>query len=676
MASMSDLAAVLESLPHGVVVLDPHGRATAWNAAALAILDRTPLSMGGARPPFLGPAAVVAENGAPAAEVRASALAALAASRTTQVARRVADGRERVVAMTFAPAGEAGTVACTLTELTESTASLRALEASRDRIAAQIDAAGTLIVTLDAEGRIDGANAAVRALLGADARDLAGADFVELAIPVRARPEARRALARLAAEPEAAGQQFEAPVRTREGEERGVWWHATPGPENGAVLCGQDVTERRSIEERMRFLAHHDRLTGLPSRGLLDEHLGLAVARARRLQTGVAVVWIDLRLEARGIAEHEHDVLVVQAAQRLRTATRAGDLLARPGRDEFILVLTDLDDASGAADAVAERAVRDSFGDPLADEDGNPVRIAPCAGISALPDHADNAVDLLAGAGMALARARASGGGTVVAESEPPDPRRPLSMAARLRQALDHDELVLHFQPIRAPHDGELAGAEALVRWDDPDRGLVGPPAFLPDAEETGLIREVDAWVLDALCRQAREWSEEGLVPRLSFNVSPREVARSDLAIEIVERVTAHGLQPEAFCVELPEAAVVNHPARATALAAGLQEAGFAVAVDGVGAALASLSRLRELRANALKLDASLLAGVPSDRRAGAIAAAVLALARSLGIAAVAKGVETEAQRGFLVIQAAPLAQGFLLGRPLPAEEMRRALAR
>ena len=674
MPLMSDLAAVLESLPHGVVVLDAHGRATAWNAAALAILERTPMTLAGARPPFTGPAAVFAESGAPLTDLRPAALEALAAAGATQVVKRVDQGRERAVAMTYAQAGEDGTMTCTLADLTDQTADERSLVAARDRLAAQIDALGALVLTVDADGRIDGANSALRALLGAEPHDLAGADFVELAIPVRARPEARRALARLAAEPTPEGQQFEAPLRTLAGEERGVWWHATPGPGGGAVLCGQDVTERRATEERMRFLAHHDRLTGLPTRTLLDEHLGLAVARARRLQTGVAVVWVDLRLDARGIAQHEHDVLVLQAAQRLRTATRAGDLLARPGRDEFMLVLTDLDDAAGAADGVAARAVCDSFDEPLYDEEGHSVRIAPCAGISALPDHADNAVDLVAGAGMALARARASGGGTVVAESTPADPQRPLSMAARLRQAIDYDELVLHFQPIRAPHDDALAGVEALVRWDDPERGLVGPPAFLPDAEETGLIHDIDAWVLDTLCDQARAWSSEGLVPRLSFNVSSREVARSELAIEIIERVTAHGLHPEAFCVELPEAAVVAQPARAATLAASLSEAGFAVAVDGVGGALAALSRLREFKANALKLDGALLAGVPGDRRAGAVAAAVLALTRSLGMAAVAKGVETDAQREFLITHGAPLAQGFLLGRPLPAEEMRRVL--
>ncbi|HEV2812101.1 MAG TPA: EAL domain-containing protein, partial [Solirubrobacteraceae bacterium] len=232
------------------------------------------------------------------------------------------------------------------------------------------------------------------------------------------------------------------------------------------------------------------------------------------------------------------------------------------------------------------------------------------------------------------------------------------------------DELELHFQPVRAPHDLKLAGAEALVRWDHPERGLIGAPEFLPDAEEIGLIRELDAWVLDALCRHARAWGDDGLVPRLSFNVSAKEVARAGLAAEIVERVASHGLDPQAFCVELPESAAVSQPSRAAAFAADLRDAGFAVAIDDVGGALASLARLQDLRANALKLDRTLLTGVPRDRRAGSILAAVLALARSLGMAAVAKGVESEVQRDFLVTHGAPLAQGFLLGRPLPASEM------
>ncbi|HEV3002434.1 MAG TPA: EAL domain-containing protein, partial [Solirubrobacteraceae bacterium] len=195
-------------------------------------------------------------------------------------------------------------------------------------------------------------------------------------------------------------------------------------------------------------------------------------------------------------------------------------------------------------------------------------------------------------------------------------------------------------------------------------------PEFLAEAEEIGLAGELDAWVLDALCRHARDWGDAGLVPRLSFNVSAREVARAALAGEIVERVASHGLDPASLCVELPEAAAVAQPLRTAALAADLCDAGFAVAIDDVGGALASLGRLQELRANALKLDRRLLRGVPGDRRAGSILAAVLALSRSLGMAAVAKGVETDAQREFLVTHGAPLAQGFLLGRPMAASEM------
>ena len=665
---MAEHAAVLEALPHGIVVLDADGCATDWNRAALDILERTPLTLAGARPPFAGPAAVVGEAGAPVPELQPAALTALARERATQRVRRVGDDRERLVEMAFAAVD--GGVVCTLTDVTAHVAGGQAVSAERDRAIAHLDAAAALIVTLDGDGRVEFANAAVRALLGAETRELAGADFVELAIPVRARPGARRSLARLAAAPSPEGESFEAPLRTLAGEERGVWWRATAGPDGGAVLTGQDVTERRGIEERLRFLAHHDRLTGLPGRGLLEEHLGLTVARARRLQTGVAVAWIDLRLDARGIAEPERDTLVLQAAQRLRGATRAGDLLARPGRDEFILVLTDLDDAALAADGVAARVVHESFAEPLADEDGADVRIAPGAGIALLPDHADNADDLLRGAALALAQARAAGGGTVFAEAGHANPRRPLSAAARLRRALDDDEFELHFQPVRAPHDLKLAGAEALVRWNDPERGLIGPTEFLADAEETGLVRELDAWVLDALGRHAREWAEAGLSPRLSFNVSAREVARSETAAGIVERVAAHGLDAATFCVELPEAAAVAHPARAIAFAADLRDAGFAVAVDDVGGALASRARLQDLRANALKLDRALLRGVPADPRAESVLSAVLSLARTLGMAAVAKGVETDAQREFLVTHGAPLAQGFLLGCPLPAAEM------
>ncbi|HEV3001310.1 MAG TPA: diguanylate cyclase, partial [Solirubrobacteraceae bacterium] len=484
---MADHAAVLEALPHGVVVLDAHGRARDWNAAALTLLGRTPLTLAGARPPFAGPAGAIGERGAPVPELRPAALAALARERMPLVVRL----GERALELAWAPAGNGRELACTLVDVTERAARERERAAERDAAAARLDAVAALVVALSADGRVEYANAAVRGLLGAGAGELAGAEFVELAMPVRARPEARRALARLAASPEPEVERFEAPLRTVAGEERSVWWRATAGPGGGVVLTGEDVTERRTVEARLRFLAHHDRLTGLPTRGLLDEHLGLAVARARRLQTGVAVVWVDLRLDARGVAESERDPLIRQAAQRLRTATRAGDLLARPGRDEFVLVLTDLDDGALAADGVAARAIHDAFAAPLADESGLELRIAPSAGVALLPEHADNGADLLKAAALALVEARASGGGTVFAAASAPDPRRPLSAAARLRAGLDRDELELHFQPVRAPHDLRLVSAEALVRWNDPDRGLLEPPDFLPDAEETGLVRDL-----------------------------------------------------------------------------------------------------------------------------------------------------------------------------------------
>ena len=664
----ADPGAVLDGLPHGVVVLDAEGRATAWNATALELLRRPAHTMPGARPPFSGPDVVLTPAGAPAGEPTPQALAGMARDRARRTLRRVAEnGTERFVEATYSAAG-GGAIACTLADVTPSSIAMRAMRADRDRAVATLDALGALVVVLTADGRVARANAGVCALLNTTASDLLGADFAEVAIPARERADARKALARLAAATPPALERFDASVRTLKGEERAVAWRATTLGASDVVLCGQDVTDHRQAAERLRFLSHHDRLTGLPNLGLLEEHLGLAVARARRQGTGLAVVRIDLDLDASD--ERVRDALVRIAALRLSETTRAGDVLARTGPEQLALMLADLREPATEAVQLAERALQDTLGAPLRLA-GAELRLRPVAGVAVVPDHADNAGDLLRRSAAALEQARTDGGGAALADdTQPVSTGRPLSVAARLVHALERDELELHFQPVRAVDDGRLEGAEALVRWNDPERGLVGPPAFLPEAEEARLAGGIDAWVLDALCTYAREWAETAPLPLLSFNVAPSELRRPGLAMSILERVAAHGLEPRQLCVELPERGLAEHTERAARLAHDLRDAGFRVAIDDVGAAPSSLAHLRDLPGDVLKLDRSLLHGAPGDRRAAAVAAAILALSRALGATAVAKGVETQAQRAFLLAHDAPLAQGFLLGRPLLAAEM------
>jgi EAL domain-containing protein (putative c-di-GMP-specific phosphodiesterase class I) len=248
-------------------------------------------------------------------------------------------------------------------------------------------------------------------------------------------------------------------------------------------------------------------------------------------------------------------------------------------------------------------------------------------------------------------------------------------MTSRLRKALARSEFVLHWQPIVDPADGALRKLEALIRWQDPFRGMVLPGEFIEFAEETGLIDRVGEWVLDAVVDQIGAWEAAGLAPpQVTVNVSPRQLRRPDFA----QRVRAHldRIAPRTLTVEITESAAMADPARTEPALDELHEAGAEIAIDDFGAGYSSLTRLRALPVQVLKIDRTFLRGVPEDPEATAIVTAMIELAGALGMEAVAEGVETEAQREFLIERGCPLAQGFLLGRPMPSHELEPLLPR
>jgi EAL domain-containing protein (putative c-di-GMP-specific phosphodiesterase class I) len=256
-----------------------------------------------------------------------------------------------------------------------------------------------------------------------------------------------------------------------------------------------------------------------------------------------------------------------------------------------------------------------------------------------------------------------------VREAPPAD-----SLEARLRRALGGDELCLHYQPIYALESGQLIALEALLRWDDAVHGMVSPAEFIPVAEQTGLIDGLGDWVLEAVCAQQVEWTERGLLPHISFNVSPSQLRRGDFLARVRERISAPGVDPSRLTVELTESSTLEDPALAEVVVRDLDALGLKIALDDFGTGYSSLSRLRELPVTALKIDRSFLRDVPDCPDASAIVTAILQLARALGRTAVAEGVETEAQRAFLTAEGCPLAQGFLLGAPAPPDAVIRPI--
>ena len=547
-----------------------------------------------------------------------------------------------------------------------------ALREERDRAQSYLDVAGTIIVVLDQGGRVVLLNRTGHALLGYADGALIGRDWFETCVPAEDR-EAARGTVRgvIGGDTEPARETLESRVLSSSGETRDIAWRTTVlRDERGEAT----ITARRRAEEQIAHLAYHDVLTGLPNRALLHQHLEHAIARGRRNGRSVALLYLDLddfKLVNDSFGHAAGDELLHQVAQRLSRRRRAADLLARQGGDEFLLLISDIeDDALHVAVAAAE-GMLSAVSEPFAIS-GAEFHLGASIGLSVFPRDAPDADTLLRHADRAMYQAKAAGRGHVRPYSggAVSEPLERLSMTSRLRRAIAQDEFVLHWQPIFGLESGGLYGLEALLRWEDPQRGRVPPLEFIGVAEETGLIDRIGEWVAEAVCRQRLAWQAAGVDPIVTLNVSPRELRRADFAERLLDRLGRHGLDPARMVVELTETAAMAEQARAEPLLERLAAGGIRVAIDDFGAGYSSLARLRELPVDVLKVERRFLTDVPDHDDASAVVTAILDLGAALGMDVVVEGVETDEQRAFLLERGCRLAQGFLLGRPAPAAEL------
>ncbi|HWI73728.1 MAG TPA: EAL domain-containing protein [Baekduia sp.] len=439
---------------------------------------------------------------------------------------------------------------------------------------------------------------------------------------------------------------------------------------DAAQLAGIAIERRRATEELVHR-ATHDPLTGLPNRTLLFDRLTHALARSRRSGTSLAVLFIDLdrlKLVNDTLGHDVGDEVLRDVAERIAGAVRPGDTVARFGGDEFVVVAEDADPDHAAV--IAERVVRAVAEATGGGADG----LAPTASVGlALVAGGDvDAHEAVRRADEAMYAAKEEGGNRHRrGHGEGDGAVRRLEVEAALRGALDRGEFHLVAQPIAEFGSRRIHGIEALLRWTHPSLGAVGPEEFVPIAEETGLIDAIGAWVLRESCAQAvavREATGEPLV--LGVNVSPRQLRHPAFLAALQGALDDSGLPPADLVIEITETALLgSDPATAAAIAA-LRDLGAQLVLDDFGTGFSSLSMLKERPIDGLKIDRSFVAGLPADASSGAIVAAVVGMAHALGRTVTAEGIETSEQLAFLQALGCDLAQGYLLGHPMPFAEL------
>ena len=472
--------------------------------------------------------------------------------------------------------------------------------------------------------------------------------------------------------------------RRRDGSIYPEWLSITAVPGEGEATCNyigifSDITERKEAEARILHLAHHDPLTNLPNRALLNDRLSQSLLQARRDGRGAAVLLLDLdRFKTiNDTLGHERgDSLLLEICARCRRVLRDTDTLARLSGDEFVIVLPDAATADLAADTA--RRILDAIALPcrLGEHE---LSITASIGIALFPRDGGDESTLLRNADAAMHRAKEAGRNAFEFYTEDMNTSSlgRLLLEHQLRGAAERGELLLHYQPKVSAADGHLGGFEALLRWQHPELGMVSPGQFIPLAEESGLIVPIGQWVLEEACRQQRAWLDAGFeVPPLAVNLSAHQLAQPDIVATVTAAIGRHHLAPGLIELELTETMLMRDVDRTIRTLVRLREMGVRLSIDDFGTGYSSLNYLRQFPVNALKIDRSFVGDIGSDGAEGKIAAAIVGMAHSLGLEAVAEGVETETQRAFLQMHGCHQLQGYLIARPAPAREIERFLSR
>jgi diguanylate cyclase (GGDEF)-like protein/PAS domain S-box-containing protein len=535
-----------------------------------------------------------------------------------------------------------------------------------------MEAAGDAVFRLDPCGRIAFASLRATRLIG-HARALCGIALTELAAETD-RPALRQAIVDAGAgEPVL----VQARLATTEHE---IWFELRLSRLAGAaelLAVGRDMTQQRDAEERLRHLATHDALTGLPNRLLLSDRIRMVIAQARRSGQGFSVATIGLdgfKKVNDGVGHPVGDAVLRQAAARLRKTLRDSDTLARVGGDEFVAVLQGT--FTEAQVKLVTGRLLATFQAPF-EVDAHTIYVGASVGVSIYPDHAEDETRLVALADTAMSRAKETGKARCVvysAQASGP-PQHDISLEAAMFQAVREGEFLLYYQPIVDTRTRQIQGFETLMRWKHPTLGMVPPGRFIEIAETNGLINLLGAWALKAACVQLKRFEESARRELyISVNISPRQF-RNDKFLDVLDDAIAFsGIRGDQLVLEITEGTLMIDPAHAETILTRMAERKARIAIDDFGTGYSSLAYLKRFPISVLKIDRAFVKDLPASKKDGAICNAVLDLARHLDLSVVAEGVETEQQLDFLEQRGCAYIQGFLTGKPMTAHVAMAAL--
>jgi diguanylate cyclase (GGDEF)-like protein len=442
----------------------------------------------------------------------------------------------------------------------------------------------------------------------------------------------------------------------------------------------QEIAERAQIENELNIhkahlvrLAHYDDLTSLPNRVFFHEMLNKTIHHANRHKKLMAILFIDID-RFKNINDEfgtaAGDLVLKEIANRFATVLRSGDTLARLGGDEFIILLNDIGHAKFAS-PVADKLLQ-ACSEPIK-IDHHEVMVTISIGICLYPNDGESLENIQKNADYAMYRAKESGGGVYqyFTKEMNSEAHRHIQLEAALRKAINNNEFVLYYQPKLNLSDGTMAGVEALIRWENPEFGIISPTEFIPLAEETGLIMQIGEWALREACRANKAWQQQGFEPvAVAVNLSPKQFQHQDVA-QLVESVLQEiGLDAKYLELEITETAIMSDVSSTVSKLQRIKKMGVHISVDDFGTGYTSISYLKKFPISLLKIDQSFVKGITYNQNDSAITSAVIALAHSLGMKVIAEGVENAEQLQYLADKDCDIVQGYYLSRPLPEQKI------